>query len=87
MSNLNENQEQAIEQAKREGFIVVRGRPTRLLLDLDYDPVIRDDYGQALSYVTQELRARGVTLTEVSSWTLKNCSRFRSQERVPVSDA
>ncbi len=71
MSNLNESQERAIEQAEAEGMTVVKSSPTLLLIDLDDDEA--DAYFmERIQLVTDALNEHNVILTEVSRWPSKS---------------
>ncbi len=71
MSNLNENQEQAVEQAESEGLTVVHSSTTLLLIDLDGAQAI-DYFNDSVERVTDALKDRDVTLTELARWKSKS---------------
>ena len=71
MSDLNESQQDAIEQAEAEGMTVVRGSPTLLLIDLD-DREALYYYDQRIERVTEALAERGVGLKELERWYSKS---------------
>ena len=65
MSEVNLDQTRAIERAHEEGFKVYRGRPNRLLLDLD-----NDNYQAGL--IDLEFVEKFIGLTEIKRWDSKS---------------
>jgi hypothetical protein len=72
MSELLFDQGMAIKQAKAEGFKVVRGRPTRLVLDLDSDSDLHF-YRTIFPRMVEEIKKRrGIDMTVIEEWKSKS---------------